>query len=263
MNASETTDATRAPSQAGRCFGVGVGPGDPELVTLKAARVLRESGVVAFFAARGRPSNARRVVQDLLGPEHVELRLEYPITTEVPPAGESYDSVLADFYDTAAKQLAEVLDAGRDVAVLCEGDPFFYGSFMYLHNRLSTQYAVDVVPGVPAMLAGAAQLGIPLVCRNEVLSVLSGVTPIEELAAQIERADAAVVMKVGRNLPSVIEAVRRAGRLDDGIYVERATMVEQRTMSLVEAGCSGEGGTAISAPYFSLVVIPSTTARNR
>src|SRR5262245_51529460 len=150
----------------GRLFGVGMGPGDPELLTLKAARVLDCCPVVAYFAAVGRESNARRVVCDRLNGHHRELRLEYPVTTETLPPEVSYETLLIDFYDESAKRISELLEAGTDVAVLCEGDPFFYGSYMYVHTRLAPRFVTEVVPGVPSMAAGAAVLGAPLVCRD-------------------------------------------------------------------------------------------------
>ena len=240
----------------GRCVGVGVGPGDPELITVKALRTLQSAPAVAYFAATNRPSNARAVVSTYLRDSQIEMRLEYPVTTEALPDGVSYETLLADFYDDSAKAIAEVLDAGKDVAVLCEGDPFFYGSFMYIHNRLRERYTVDVIPGVPSILAGAAVLGTPLVCLNEVLTVLSGVLPADELATRLREADAAVVMKLGRNLAKVREAVTVAGLLDRAFYVERATMATQRVLRLADIDPS-------TSPYFSMVVIPSAVASAR
>ena len=237
---------------AGRCYGVGVGPGDPELMTVKATRVLAACPVVAYFRATTRESNARRVVQQHLGSEHREMELVYPVTTEA-VAPEVYETLLGDFYDQSAKRIAEVLDGGVDVAVLCEGDPFFFGSYMYLHNRLSDDYVTEVVPGVSSVLAGAAVLGAPLTARNEVFTVLSGVLPVDELATRIAEADSVVVMKVGRNLEKVRDAVTRSGKLDRAHYVERATMADERVMPLVEADPA-------TAPYFSMVVIPSAAA---
>ena len=240
----------------GQCFGVGVGPGDPELMTVKAVREVQSAPVVAYFAARNRVSNARRIASEYLTDAHDLIELTYPVTTEKLPDGESYDALISDFYDESAKQLAEVLDGGRDIAVLCEGDPFLFGSFMYLSHRLGERYSVHVVPGVPAMLAGAAMLGAPLVSRDEELRVLSGVLPVEVLAQRLRECDAAVVMKVGRNLAVVTEAVTRAGLLDRAFYVERATMTDQRVMPLRDAD-------DLVAPYFSMVIVPSVTARTR
>lgn len=240
----------------GSCFGIGVGPGDPELLTIKAMRLLQSCPVVAYFSAVGRSSNARSVVDGLIKPDQAELHLVYPLTTEEPPSGQSYEDLIVRFYDAVADQLADVLGAGQDVAVLCEGDPFFHGSFMYLHNRLAHRFPTEVVPGVPSMLAGSAVLGLPLVCRDEVFTVLSGTLAPDELEARLRAADAAVVMKVGRHLPGVREAVERAGLLARAWYVERATMTDQRVLPLA---CADRA----AAPYFSMVVIPSGAAAAR
>jgi precorrin-2/cobalt-factor-2 C20-methyltransferase len=242
-------------SRAGRLWGVGVGPGDPELVTLKAHRVIQESGMVAWFAAVGRSSNARAAAAAHLVPGQRELELRYPVTTEL-TAGARYEQVMRGFYDEAAGRIGAVLDEGVDVAVLCEGDPLFYGSYMYLHNRLAHRYRSEVVPGVPAMLAAAAVLGTPLVCRDETLSVLPGVLPADELSRRLAEVDAAVVMKLGRHLATVRACVAAAGLLDRAWYVERATTPEQRTMPLADAD-------PLSAPYFSVVVVPGPGAPTR
>ena len=239
----------------GRCYGVGVGPGDPELLTVKAVRLLDSCPVVAYFCAPGRQSNARRVVRDRLRSEHTELQLVYPVTTEA-VAPSTYETLLADFYDQSAKRIAEVLDAGLDVAVLCEGDPFFFGSYMYLHHRLCDRYPSEVVPGVSSALAGAAVLGSPMASRNERFAVLSAVLPAPELEAGIAAADSVVVIKVGRNLDKVRDAVTRAGVLDRAYYLEWATLPNQQVLPLAEVD-------GVSAPYFSMVVIPGVGATRR
>ena len=251
------TDAReRTPHSAGRCYGLGVGPGDPELITVKAQRILQSCATVAYFSASGRQSNALRVVEQMLVPDQQLIHLVYPMTTERTSPGVSYDVVMRRFYDESAETLAEVLAAGRDVAVLCEGDPFFHGSFMYVHNRLSDRFLTEVVPGVTSMQAGAAVLGTPLVCLDEVLNVVSGTLPAAELRSRLDAAAATVVMKIGRNLEKVRTAVEQAGLLDRAWYVERATMAEQRVLPLKEVEPH-------SAPYFSLIVIPSFAASQR
>lgn len=240
----------------GHLFGLGVGPGDPDLVTVRAARVLERVDAVAYFAAVRRPSNARRVVADRLDGRHHEVRLEYPVTTEALPAHVSYETLLIDFYDAAAKQVAELLEQGADVAVICEGDPFLFGSYMYLHSRLAHRFPTEVVPGVSSILASAVAIGTPLACRDEALAVLSGLLPVDALEARLRGCDVAVVVKVGRNLAKVREAVTRAGLLDRATYVERVTMAGERTCPLAEADPT-------AAPYFSMVVVPSRRAPTR
>jgi precorrin-2/cobalt-factor-2 C20-methyltransferase len=233
----------------GRLLGLGVGPGDPELITVKALRLLRESPVVAYFVAKGKKGNAFGIIEAHLQDVQTLMPLVYPVTTEALPAPMSYEQVISDFYDTCAVDLAAHLDAGRDVAVICEGDPMFYGSYMYLHDRLAERYDAEVIPGVCSMLGGASVLGAPLVYRNQSLSVLSGVLPAEELKRKLVDADAAVIMKLGRNLPKVRQVLVEAGLADRALYVERATMANQKIVPLADVD-------PMSSPYFSLIIVP-------
>jgi precorrin-2/cobalt-factor-2 C20-methyltransferase len=234
---------------AGRLFGLGVGPGDPELITVKALRLLREAPVVAYFVAKGKKGNAFGIIEAHLQPAQTLLPLVYPVTTETLPAPLSYEQVIADFYDQASLEVAAHLEAGRDVAVICEGDPMFYGSYMYLHDRLADRYLAQVIPGVCSMLGGAAVLGAPLVYRNQSLSVLSGVLPEHELKRRLADAEAAVIMKLGRNLPKVRQVLADLGLAERALYVERATMANQKIVPLAEVDPT-------SSPYFSLVIVP-------
>ena len=233
----------------GRLLGLGVGPGDPELITLKALRLLREAPVVGYFVAKGKRGNAFGIIEAHLQPAQTLLPLVYPVTTEALPAPLSYEQVISDFYDEASVQVAEHLDAGRDVAVICEGDPFFYGSYMYLHDRLAQRYEAEVIPGVCSMLGGASVLGAPLVYRNQSLSVLSGVLPADELKRRLADADAAVIMKLGRNFPKVRDVLAELGLDGRALYVERATMANQKIVPLDQVD-------PLSSPYFSLIIVP-------
>lgn len=238
----------------GRLLGLGVGPGDPELITLKALRLLQSAPVVGYFVAKakanqGQGGNAFEIIQQHLTAAQQRLPLVYPVTTEKLAAPLSYEDVISDFYDTCAVQIAARLDAGLDVAVICEGDPLFYGSYMYLHDRLAERYEVQVVPGVCSMLGCAAVLGTPLVYRNQSLSVLSGVLPEAELKQRLQDAEAAVVMKLGRNFEKVRRVLQELGIDQRAHYVERATMGNQRIVPLADVE-------SMSSPYFSMIVIP-------
>ena len=233
----------------GRLFGVGLGPGDPDLMTVKARRAVERADVVAYPVARNRSSVARRIAASCLRAEQTEVALTFPVTTGETDHPDGYEGALQDFYDASAAELATHLDAGRDVAVLCEGDPLFYGSYMYLHERLSARYPTEVVPGVTAFSAAAAAVGKPLAKRDDVLTVLPGTLPPDALAAALRASDAAVVMKLGRTFGDVREAVERSGAGERGIYVERASAPEQRTAPLREI--DGE------VPYMSLVLVPT------
>lgn len=235
---------------AGRLFGVGVGPGDPELVTVKAARLIGAAQVVAYHAARHGRSNARAIAEVYLRPGQIEEALIYPVTTEGTDHPGGYQGAIDEFYAESAARLAAHLDAGRDVVVLAEGDPFFYGSYMHMHKRLADRYETTVVPGVTSVSAASAVLGRPLMERDEVLTVLPGTLPPAELAARIRATDSAAIMKLGRTFDGVREALEQAGRLDDAWYVERATTDRERTARLADVD-------ADSVPYFSVALLPS------
>ncbi|SNR48523.1 precorrin-2 C20-methyltransferase / precorrin-3B C17-methyltransferase [Haloechinothrix alba] len=234
----------------GKLWGVGLGPGDPELMTVKAARLIGEADVIAYHCARHGRSIARSVAEPHLRGDQVEERLMYPVTTETTDHPGGYEGAIAEFYEHAAKRLAEHLDAGRDVVLLCEGDPFFYGSYMYMHERLCDRYEAEAVPGVNSVSAASAQLGLPLAQRDEVLTVLPGTMPEPELAMRLADTDAAAVMKLGRTFSSVRSAMAEAGRLDEAYYVERATWGAQRLEPLADVDPD-------SVPYFSVAVLPS------
>ena len=240
----------------GRFHGVGVGPGDPELVTLKAARLIREADVVAYHAGVGKQSNARRIAADLLPDSVIEEELTYPVTTGRTEHPGGYAGAMADFYEQSAARLAAHLDAGRDVVLLAEGDPLFYGSFMYMHDRLAERYETGIVPGVPAFAAATAVAASPLARQTDVLTVLPGTLPEPELARRLADTDAAVIMKLGRTFPAVRRALEAAGRLDHALYVERASMPEQRWLPVAEVD-------AESVPYFSLIVVTGDSRHGR
>ncbi len=234
---------------AGRLLGIGMGPGDPELMTLKAARLVAAAPVVAFFAKRGRTGHARAIAEGRIGAAAEELRLEYPFTVERPVDDPSYLADMGAFYDGAADQLAGRLDAGRDVAVLCEGDPFFYGSFMYLYDRLADRYGCEIVPGITGMSACWTSARTPMTHGDDVLAVVPGTLDAERMAERLAACDAAVIMKVGRNLPKIRGALARAGLAGRAIYVERGTMNGERVAPLAEVADD-------AAPYFSIVLVP-------
>jgi precorrin-2 C20-methyltransferase/precorrin-3B C17-methyltransferase len=234
----------------GRLFGVGLGPGDPELMTVKAARLISSADVIAFHSARHGRSIARSIAEPHLRGDQIEEQLVYPVTTETSTHPGGYQGAIDEFYEACAARLAAHLDAGRDVVVLAEGDPFFYGSYMHLHKRLAHRYPTQVVPGVTSVSAAAAELGRPLVERDEVLTVLPGTLDPEVLAERLAATDSAAVLKLGRTFGGVREALEKAGRLDEAWYVERATTDGQRTLPLADVDPA-------TVPYFSLALLPS------
>lgn len=226
---------------AGRLYGIGIGPGDPELLTMKAFRVLRSSAVVAYPLSDSGLKLARSIVAEYLRPEQIEVPMYFPFKLE---------ESAQPYYDKAAETLAEHLRAGRDVAVLCEGDPFFYGSFMYLYSRLSDQFETEVIPGVSCVMASPAMLGTPLTYRNDVFMVVSAIMPAEDLAASLAVADAAAIIKLGRHFTKVVQVLKDLGLYDRAKYIERATTTQQRIVPLGELAPT-------EVPYFSMIVIPS------
>lgn len=236
-----------------KLIGVGTGPGDPELLTLKAVRAIEGADVVAYFAKQGNSSNARAIVADLIT-NQIEEQLGYPVTTEIDRRHNDYKSATNVFYAEAAERVAAHLDAGRTVAVLSEGDPLFYGSYMHLHVRLAHRYPTEVVPGITAMSGCWSQAGLPLVQGDDILSVLPGTLDEVDLRARLDNTDGAVIMKVGRNLPKIRRAIEAAGRLEDAIYVERGTMANGLSMRLADK-------TDGIAPYFALILVPGWRTR--
>ncbi|AQZ61309.1 ATP-binding protein [[Actinomadura] parvosata subsp. kistnae] len=238
----------------GRLYGVGLGPGDPELVTVKTARLIGEADVIAYHAARHGRSIARSIALPYMSGDQIEELLLYPLTTETTDHPGGYQGALDDFYADCAERLAAHLDAGRTVVVLAEGDPLFYGSYMHMHKRLAHRYETEVVPGVTSVSAASAVLGRPLVERDEVLTVLPGTLPAEVLAERLRETDSAAVLKLGRTFGKVRDALAEAGRLDDAWYVERATMGAERVAPLKDVDADG-------VPYFSLALLTSPAER--
>ncbi len=228
---------------------VGLGPGDPELLSVRADRLVRGARHVAFFRKRGRPGKARQAVAGLLAADVVEHAMEYPVTTELPAGSPAYVQQLAQFYDAWCLRLAELARC-EQVVVLCEGDPFLYGSFMHLYTRLQARgdVALQVVPGIPGMVGCWHASGIPITWGDDVLVVLPGTLDEDTLAARMAGADALVVMKVGRNLPRIRRALERCGRLQAAWLVENATTSAQRVQPLPTVA-DGDW------PYFSIVLV--------
>ncbi len=244
-----TAGVPGARRREGKVWGVGVGPGDPELITRKAARLIGSADVVAYHQGVGKQSNARRIADDLIRDDVVEEVLQYPVTTGATDHPGGYAGAMADFYSECARRLSAHLEAGRDVVVLAEGDPLLYGSYMYLHDRLADRFEAEVVPGVPALAAATATAGLPLVRQTDVLTVLPGTLPTPELARRLADTDGAVIMKLGRTFPAVVDALTQAGRLADAVYVERASMSEERWLPVADVDPG-------SVPYFSIIVVP-------
>jgi precorrin-2/cobalt-factor-2 C20-methyltransferase len=229
-------------------YGIGLGPGDPELISLKAARLIAKACVVAHFRKTGRPGHARTLVEGMLAQGVIEEALEYPVTTEIAWQDPAYGEALRGFYDQCVRRLLRHVADGRDVAVLCEGDPFLYGSFMHLHSRISGLVPIVVVPGISGMSGCWTASGVPITFGDDILTVLPGTLDEAILQERLRSTDALVVMKLGRNLPKVRRALKAAGLAERAVYVERGTMIGEKVMPLSDK-------TDDEAPYFSMILV--------
>jgi len=243
-----------AATRTGKLLGVGVGPGDPELMTLKAARALAEADVIAHFAKAGNTSHSRTIAAAHMRAGVIELPLLYPVTTELPKCSTGYRDAIRDFYDEAAAKIAAHLQAGCVVAVISEGDPMFYGSYMHLHTRLASRFPTEIIAGVTGMAGCWSAAGMPIAQGDDVFTVLPATLPEGELARRLADANAVVVMKVGRHLPKLRRALARSGRLPRAIYVERGTMADAKLIPLSDKPDD-------DAPYFAVVLVPGWEER--
>ena len=225
---------------SGKLYGIGVGPGDPELLTLKAHRILTAANVIAYPAPDDGESFARSIVPDYLSSQQTEIPIVIPMRVERFPA--------AKIYDEKAAEISGHLDRGEDVVVLCEGDPFLYGSFMYLFERLSGSYECEIVPGVSSLMASAAMLKRPLAARNDVLTIIPAPLKDEILEERLRSGDAIAIIKIGRHFPRVRKLIERAGLLERSGYLERVTLDNQKVMPLGQVNND-------RAPYFSMILI--------
>jgi precorrin-2/cobalt-factor-2 C20-methyltransferase len=246
MIALETLGGKARPSTL---YGIGVGPGDARYMTLRAASLVLSVDVIAYFAKRGACGNARTIADPLIAPGREEIRLEYPVTEEIPSDQPDYRAQISAFYSAVADRLAGLLREGHSVGLLAEGDPFFYGSCMHMWRRLANDFPVEIVPGVTGMSGCWARAAAPITWGDDILTVLTGTLPEARLTDRLRQTDAAAIMKVGRHLQKVRRAVEAAGLLGRALYVERGTMPDERIMPL--ADCLAERG-----PYFSMVLIP-------
>lgn len=238
----------------GTLIGVGLGPGDPELLTVKAVRALERAPVISYFAKKGHRGVARGIADRWIPAGAEEMPLHYPVTTEIPSDHPAYVAQLASLYTEVAELLSARLTGGRDVALLCEGDPLFYGSFMHLYVRLRDRFPCAIVPGVTGMSGCWAAAGEPMTWGDDVLTVVPGTLEAAALRERLAGADAAVVMKLGRNLPKVRVALAATGLLDRAIYVERGTMAAELVMPLRDKPDD-------VAPYFAMVLVPGRGRR--
>ena len=238
----------KSSSEIGTIYGVGLGPGSVDLMSVRADKLIKSSNFIAFFRKAGRPGHARQIVSEIL-PENVkEYAMEYPVTTEISLSDPRYKKIMTSFYDECCRHIKSVIDCGDDVCVLCEGDPFFYGSFMHIYERLRFEIPIEVVPAITGMSAAWTATGLPITWGDNILTILTGTLSEKELVDKISTTDAAVIMKVGQNLNKIRAAITLAERENDAFIVEFAAMSNQSVCKLVEY-------TREVAPYFSIIIL--------
>lgn len=235
-------------SQTGTLYGVGLGSGDPELMTVKAVRILQNTQNIAYFSKGGKTGHARTIMAQYINENHEEMPLVYPVTTEYPTTDPRYETLISGFYAQSAEAIAARLAAGEDVVVLCVGDPFFYGSFMHIYHRLAPRFHCEVVAGVTAMSGCWTAAKTPITWGDDVLTVMPATLPEEELLAKLKATDAAVIMKLGKGFLRAKKAIEKAGLLARATYVEYGTMAGEKIMPLAQRNDD-------HAPYFSLIII--------
>ncbi|AKE66636.1 Cobalt-precorrin-2 C20-methyltransferase [Microcystis aeruginosa NIES-2549] len=230
-------------NKLGKLYGLGIGPGDPELLTLKAHRILTTVPVIAYPTLESGKVLARAIVSDFIRPEQIEIPMPLPFSVE---------RSSQPHYDIAAENIAEHLNLGRDVAVLCVGDPMLYGTFMYIFNRLCDRFSIEVVPGISSVMASAAMLGVPITYRNDVFSIMPATLKAEILRDRLAFIDAAAIIKLGRHFAKVRDILEELGLLERALYIERATLPNQQIIPITEVDPE-------AATYWSLILIPSKT----
>ena len=232
----------------GKIYGVGVGPGAVDLLSVRADRLVREAKYIAFFRKAGRAGHARQIASTLLSKDVIELAMEYPITTEIPLSDQRYSELLSKFYKKYSNKIISLSQTGIDLVILCEGDPFFYGSFMHIYSRVKDKCPVEVVPAITGMSAAWTATDIPITWGDDILTVLMGTLDKTTLENQLQNTNAAIIMKIGRNLPKIKKALERTGRFYDAFIVEYAAMDKQTVQRLSDYNTE-------NAPYFSIIIL--------
>ena len=232
----------------GKIYGVGVGPGAVDLLSVRADKLVREAKYIAFFRKAGRAGHARQIASNLLSKDVIELAMEYPITTEIPLSDQRYSEVLSEFYKKYSNKIISLSQTGIDLVILCEGDPFFYGSFMHIYSRVKDKCPVEVVPAITGMSAAWTATDIPITWGDDILTVLMGTLDKTTLENQLQNTNAAIIMKIGHNLPKIKKALERTGRFYDAFIVEYAAMDKQTVQRLSDYNTE-------NAPYFSIIIL--------
>ena len=234
-----------------KLIGVGVGPGDPELITVKGMKAIQSADVIVYHETETHNSNALRIAKRWISEKAHLQPLTYPVTVQSDSRSDLYREKLNQFYNNSYQTIDLYLKNNKTVVILAEGDPLFYSSFMYLYDLLGKSYPTEIIPGISSIFGAASVLQVPLCYRNQSFTVLSGVLEKQALVDKLRNGDAFAIMKVGRNLSKIKEALEITGLTERALYIERATMDDQKIIPILEADSE-------KSPYFSLVLIPGT-----
>lgn len=227
---------------------VGVGPGAPDLITMRAYKMIQQAQNIAYFCGRHKTGQAISVVDPYLSKESHIIPLIYPYTTELPANSDDYKKAMRAFYDESARRLAHHLNAHERTILLCEGDPLLYGSAMYIIDRLKDSYSIEIVPGIMSMNGSWCQAQLPMVHGHDCLIICSATMAREKLITLLRKGDGLVIMKLGKNFLKVKEALEVTGRYMDATYVERGTQKDGKIKKLKDV--------IGKVPYFSLILVP-------
>lgn len=243
-NSNDPVMSDRLPS-LGQLYGIGVGPGDPELITLKGWRILQQVPVVAFPAGiEGKPGLAQRIVDPWLQPSQEQIALHFPYTQDL--------DILTQAWFASAETVWQQLQAGRDVACLAEGDVSFYSTFTYLAqtlHQLHPEVVIHTIPGICSPMAAAAVLSSPLTVRSQRLLILPALYTVTDLETALQQADVLVLMKVSSVYEQVWAVLQQHQLLASSAVVEWATLPQQ----VIYRDLSDRPQLQLS--YFSLLIV--------
>ena len=232
----------------GTIYGVGVGPGDPDLISLKAYNIIKKAKCIAYFKKKEKNGIAYGIIKQYLKKNIFEIVMPYPITTEISFLSLEYKKVLSDFYDDCCKRILSEINQNSDVIILCEGDPFFYGSFMHIHTRLYNKTKIIVVPGITGMSAAWTATNLPITWGDDILTVIMGTMEKKEIIKRIQNSDALVFMKIGKHFQKICQILKELSLFDCAYLVENASMLNEKVRKLKEVQ-------ETSLPYFSIIII--------
>tara|TARA_B100001027_G_scaffold48750_1_gene32166 strand:+ start:8380 stop:9108 length:729 start_codon:yes stop_codon:yes gene_type:complete len=235
----------------GKIYGIGLGPGDPELITLKSANIIKSSHYIFFFKKKNSDSRALNIVEDIIRNDAYKIALEFPVTTEIDYKKKEYKDALKKFYEECVVKMDNILEKSINICLLCEGDPFFYGSFIHIFERLKERFEIEIIPGVTGMSGAWSATRIPMVSGNEIMTILMGTLNEKKLKSQIKKSDVLVIMKIGKNFKKIFRVFKDENLLDKAYLISDATTRKEKIYKLNEIDVK-------TVPYFSIILLKKT-----